>query len=181
MISFNSKIIVKILDYYLLNPQAKHYINELASLLSADPKNVYRKLQELEKEGILVSEFQGKQRYFYLNKKYPLLKEYRKIFLKKFGLEKLLKESLSKDKGVKEAYLFGSYAKNKMDLTSDLDLLIIGDHSSLEIQKIINKIQKEISREINVINFSNEEFKRKKKSNNPFVKNIFSDKIIKLL
>lgn len=181
MISLKSKIAIKILNYFLLNPEKKRYINELALLLSEDPKNVYRKLQDLEKEGILKSEFLGKQRYFYLNKNYPLLNEYKAIFFKKSGFEQKLKGALKKIKGINEAYLFGSYAKNKMDNNSDLDLLVIGSHSLIDVQKLIIKFQKEIGREINVINLSNEEFKKKKKNNNPFIKNIFSNKIIKLV
>jgi len=181
MISLKSKITVKILNYFLFNPKKRRYINELAILLSEDSKNVYRKLQDLEKEGILKSEFQGKQRYFYLNKVYPLLKEYKAIFFKKVGFEQKLRMVLQNVKGINEAYLYGSYAKNKMDSNSDLDLLVIGNHSLLDVQKSIAKIQKEIGREINIVNLSDEEFKKKKKNNNPFIKNIFSDKIIKLI
>lgn len=181
MISLKSKITKKILNYFFINPQAKHYINELAKILELDPKNVDRKLKYLEKNGLLKSEFSGKQRYFYLSKEYPLLKEYRQIILKTIGIEQNLKDLLNKTKGVKESYIFGSYAQDQMDASSDIDVLVIGDHSPLALQKKINKIQTEISREINIINLTKKEFEKKKKEANPFITNIFSEKTIKLL
>jgi len=63
MISLRSKITIKLLDYYFLNPNAQVYINELARILEIDPKNTETKLKELEMEGLFKSEFRGKQRY----------------------------------------------------------------------------------------------------------------------
>lgn len=179
MVSLKSKTTIKILDYFFLNPRAKNYINELAKILDLDPKNLYRKLKELEKDGILESEFSGKQRYFYLSKKNPLFGAYRQIILKTVGFESRLKETLKKIKNIQEIYLFGSYAKNKMDASSDIDLLVIGSHSPLDLQKEIIKLQKETDREINVVNMEEEEFRRKK-NKDPFIKNIFSGKFIKI-
>ena len=79
MISLRSKVAVKILNYFFINPEARHYINELAGILGLDPKNTDTKLKELERAGLLKSEFSGKQRYFYLSKEFPLLEEYKKI------------------------------------------------------------------------------------------------------
>ncbi len=181
MISFKSKIAVKILNYFFLNPQEERYINELSKILNVDVKNLHSKLKELEKEGLLKSEFRGNQRYFYLNKDFPLLEHYRQIFLKTSGIEYRLKNIIKKIKGMKNAYLFGSYAQNTMETESDIDLLAIGDHSVLELQKKIAKLQHEISREINVVNMSEKEYLEKKKKKDQFVLNIFKDKVINLL
>src|SRR3990167_3031588 len=146
MISLRSKVAVKLLDYYFLNPDAQRYINELARILELDPKNTETKLKEFEKTGIFKSEFRGKERYFFLTKDSPLLEHYRQIFLKTYGIEKRLKNMLRDIKGIKEAYIFGSYAANKMDSSSDIDILAIGSHSVLELQKVIAKLQKDICR-----------------------------------
>jgi DNA-binding transcriptional ArsR family regulator len=90
-----SKVTVKVLNYYFLNQDAQVYINELARLLSLDLKNTETKLKELEKEGILTSEFRGKQRYYYLAKRNPVMEHYRQIFLKTHGVEKKLRDLLS--------------------------------------------------------------------------------------
>lgn len=181
MISLRSKITIKLLDYYFLNPDAQAYINELARILELDPKNTETKLKELEKEGLFKSEFRGKQRYFFLAKDNPILEHYRQIFLKTHGLEKRLKDMLNGIEGIKEAYLYGSYASNKMDSSSDIDLLAVGTHSVLELQRVISKLQKDIGREFNVTNLSVKEFEAKKKNKDAFINSIFKAKIIRLI
>src|SRR3989339_2260905 len=181
MISLRSKVAIKLLDYYFLNPDSQHYINELARILELDPKNTETKLKEFEKAGFFKSEFRGKERYFFLAKDNPVLEHYRQIFLKTYGIEKKLKDLLGNVKGLKEAHLFGSYASNKMDSSSDIDLLAVGTHSVLELQRIIAKLQKDTGREFNVINLSEEEFKKKKKNKEPFINNVFKTKTIKLI
>ncbi len=181
MISLRSKVAIKLLDYYFLNLDAQHYINELARILELDPKNTETKLKEFEEEGLFKSEFRGKERYFFLVKDNPVLEHYRQIFLKTYGIEKRLKGMLGDIKGLKEAYLFGSYANNKMDSSSDIDILAIGLHSVLELQRHIVKLQKDTDREFNVTNLSPKEFEAKKKNKDPFIKSIFKTKIIRLV
>jgi predicted nucleotidyltransferase len=181
MISLRSKVAIKLLDYYFLNLEAQVYINELARILELDPKNTETKLKELEKEGLFKSEFRGKQRYFFLAKDNPVLEHYRQIFLKTHGIEKRLKDMIGNIKGLREAYLFGSYASNKMDSSSDIDLLAIGTHSVLELQRVIAKLQKDTGREFNVMNLSIKEFEAKKKNKDPFISSVFKTKIIRLV
>ena len=169
------------MDYYFLNPKAHVYINELARLLGLDPKNTEAKLKEFEKNGLLKSEFRGRERYFFLAKDNPILKHYRQIFLKTYGVEKRLRDIFQSIKGLKEAYIFGSYAANKMGLSSDVDILAIGSHSVLELQRPIVKLQKDIGREVNITNLSSEEFRKKKRDNDAFIRSVFKTKIIRLI
>lgn len=180
-LSLRSKITIKLLGYFFLNPYSRHYVNELARMFQVDPKNLYRKLRELEDGGILKSDFRGNERYFSLNSRFPLLKEYRAIFLKTVGLEEKLHRILSGLDGVKHAYIFGSYARDRLDASSDIDILVIGEHSSLALQKKVSLLQKEIGREINVVNLSSREFAKKKKTKDSFLRDIFSSKYIILL
>ena len=181
MFGFRSQIIIKVLRYFLLNPKKRRYVNELADLLEVDPGNLFRKLKELKSEGILLSEMQGNQKYYELNKKYPLLRELEHFFRAKYGIEEMLKQKLSKLKGLHGAYIFGSFAKDSLQQESDIDLLLIGKHSSLEAKRLILPIAKEIQREINIVDFSSAEFKKKKKAGDEFLKNIFSRKKIKII
>ena len=180
MISLKSKITQAALGYYMFHEQAELYVNEMARLLSLNQGNLDRKLKELEKEGLLKSEIRGRERYYSLNPTFPLLQEYKKIILKTVGFEQNLKHLLQDVKGLTHAYLFGSYAQNKMDLSSDIDLLVIGNHSSIDLQKKIAEIQKSMSREINIVNMSPREYEEKQKKD-PFLKSILRKKKIQLI
>ena len=180
MFDLKSKIATRVLGYYLLNPQKQHYINELAALIEADPGNLFRKLKELAAEGVLLSERRGNQNYFFLNQQYPLLKELKKSYEMKYGLTAILQKKLKKLSGLQDAYIFGSYAKGNLSVQSDIDLLLIGEHSSLAAKKLILPLQKTLKREINVVDLTLTEFQRRKKQKDPFFKNVFDGQVIKL-
>lgn len=179
--SFHSKITQKLLSYFFVNTAAKKYLNELARILKVDAKNLDTKIKELERLGLFMSEFEGKQKYYFLNKDYPLLKEYISIFNKTFGVVHFLTTVFGKINNIKEAYIFGSYAKNEMDVNSDIDLLIIGSHKSLDAQKAILPLQSQVGREINIIDMTQNEFENRKAENDPLINDIFSKPIIKIL
>lgn len=181
MFDFKSRVTKKTLNYFFLNEDKKIYINELARLIEEEAKNVYRILLRLEKSGILVSEFKGKERYFFTNKKNSIYNEYKAVFLKTAGFENLLKKTVKRIDGIKEAYIYGSYPNKSYDANSDIDLLLVGELNLLTSERAIHKIQKNIGREINVVNMTSAEFNRKKKEGNQLIKSIFGHKTIKLL
>lgn len=181
MISLRSKITQKVLAYFFINQNQKKYINELARLLKVDPKNLDTKLKELEKLGLLSKESIGNQKFYFLNKKYQLLNEYISIFNKTIGVEHILTTLFSKIRGIKNAYIFGSYATDKLDAASDIDLLIIGNHKSLDVQRAVLPIQNELGREINIIDITENEFENRKAKKDPLIMDIFNKTIIKLI
>ncbi|HLF18766.1 MAG TPA: nucleotidyltransferase domain-containing protein [Candidatus Omnitrophota bacterium] len=181
MIRARSQTKTRVLNYFFLNEEKQAYINELARLIEADPKNVFRILVQLQQEGLLKSEFRGKERFFSVNKGNPLYKHYKEIFLKTAGFEHGLSERLKTVKNLKEAYIFGSYANGRYEAMSDIDILLVGTHSSIEAQKAIYGLQKETGREINVIDITPQELAKNKKQKDEFIKNIFDGKTVRLL
>ena len=180
MLSLRSKIAQAVLGYFMLHEGTELYVHEMARRLSLNQGNLDRKLKQLEKEGILKSELRGKERYYSLNTSFPLLKEYKRIVLKTIGLKHVLKDALQRVKGLKQAHLFGSYAKDQMDAASDIDLLAVGNHNTLELQKEISEIQKSIGREINVVSLGPAEYEKKRKSD-PFIKSVLQGKKIQIV
>jgi len=180
MLSLRSKVTQRVLNYFFLNPGESLHINDLSRRLGLDKRNLVKKLRELEQIGLLKSETKANLRLFSLDRKFPLYSEYRKIVLKTVGIEERLRQIIKAMPDVKEAYIYGSYARDKMDAHSDLDLLIIGGHEIRALQKEINLLQREINREINSVNMSEEEFQRKKESSDAFLSGIFEKKLIKL-
>ena len=180
MLNLQSKISQKVLNYFMLQQGAESYVNELARILDVDSGNLTRKLIELENEGILKNRWQGKQRYYSLNAQFPLIKEYKTIILKTVGFEQILKGALKKIAGIKRAVIFGSYAQDRMDSHSDIDVLVVGDHSTIELQKSIAQVQKSVQRDINAISMSSEEFNSKRKKE-AFLKSIDKNKSVTLI
>lgn len=181
MISITSKIAQSLLAFYFLHEDESLYVNEIVRRLGVDKRNLVKKLNEFEREGIFKSEVIGNQKYYSLNKKYPLYKEYKKIILKTIGIEKQLKTTLSKIKGIKKAFIYGSYAKDKMDAFSDIDIIVIGNHSTVLLHKKIAQLQKLTDREINIISISQEEFNCKIENKDSFIADVLRKKRIDII
>ena len=179
MLNLRSKLARDVLGYFFLHPQEELYSNEIARRFRLPSSNLTVKLNAWEREGLLTSRWQGQQKYFRLNPQFPLLKEYRQIVLKTVGLEKLISETLAKVKGVQEAYLYGSYARDRLAPNSDIDLLVIGNFSALDMNRAIASFQKVTSREVNVVQMSSQEFKTKK-SKDPFIKSVLTGSPLKI-
>jgi predicted nucleotidyltransferase len=180
MLSFRSKITKAVLGYFFLHEHAELYVLEMARKLHLDDGNLTRKLRDLEREGILKSEEKGRERYYSLNKAFPLLKEYRQIVMKTVGLEGTFQRLLDGVRGINQAYLFGSYAKDRMDSSSDIDLMVVGRHDTVELRKKLTRLQKMTDREINLVSMSPSEYEKRKK-HDPFVKSIQKSKKVKLV
>ncbi len=173
MISLKSKVTRQVLADLFLCQEGSFYVNELARRLKLDSGNLTRKLHELESLGILKSDRRGRERYYSLNKAYPLIKEYSKIILKTVGVESMLQKLLRSIPGIKKAFIYGSYAKNQMDGSSDIDVLVIGEHRALDLQRKIVRLQRTLSREINLTSLSSKEYEAKHKKDN-FLRSIES-------
>lgn len=155
------------------------YLNEMADKFKVNRGNLSRKLTEWAKEGLLTKNKKGNLSLYQVNKHYPFFKEIKKIAQKTFGLEKCLEQALKKIKRLKRAVLFGSYAQNTLGSESDIDLLLVGSHNFLEVQKEVVKLQKQFDREINVVDMTEKEFAQKK--NSGLLKDIFKKKTIRLI
>jgi len=181
MINFRSKITKKVLSYLLLNHDVELYLNEMAVKFSVDPGNLARKLNEWEREGIVQKRKRGNLSLYRANIKHPLYKELRAITEKQFGLEDALCSAFKQVADIKQVYIFGSYAKGGMGQESDVDVLVIGSHKAVDVQRKMATVQKKFDREINVVDMTEQEFVKRKNSRDPFIKSIFNGKIIKLL
>jgi len=181
MISLRSEITRKILNYFFINPHESLYVNELSRKLDLDKRNLVKKIRDLEKEGILVHQSRGNLKLYTINKRYPLYDEYKKIIMTTIGFEGRLRSALRGMKGIKGAYIYGSYAKDKMDVHSDIDLLVVGNESSIVVLRRIKGLQKEIEREINVMNMDEAEFRRRIKNKDPFILDVQSKKHIRII
>lgn len=180
MINLRSKLRQSLLAYYFLNPHADHYVRELARILQVDPTNLSKELTKLEREGLFSSKLRGNQKYFLLNRGYPLINEVRRIVLKTVGIVPTLRQAVSEIAGIKDAYLYGSFAKGEQDAQSDIDVLVVGGPKPYDLESAIRRLERQFGREVNYTLLSEAEFKKKLAQKDPFLEDIWHGKKIKL-
>ena len=176
MISFlqltKSRLRQKILSYYFTNPAKSLYVRQSASILKEDPGNLSKEFSRLEKEGVFIAEMKGNQKHFYLNKRYPLYNELKSILFKTVGVEGRLKEMIGKIRGIQLSFIYGSYAANKENASSDVDLLIVGDLSEDELLEKIESAEQILGREINYNIYPLKEFEGNIRRKDNFITNV---------
>jgi predicted nucleotidyltransferase len=181
MISLRSSLRRKLLTFFYVNRSARVYVRQLASELHADSTNLSRELARLEREGLLHSEIEGRQRYYSINRAYPYLKPLFTMLQGSIGIEPALKDALKEVDGVKSAWLFGSFAKNEADAASDIDLLIVGKPDQAQLAAETRKAEKLLRREINYTVLTPKELKRRLKKGDAFIEDIWNGKRIELI
>jgi predicted nucleotidyltransferase len=168
-----------ILAYYLANRTAAPYVRELALTLRLDPKNVSSELARLERQGLLISEMRGNQRHYTLSRS-PYAKQLLRLIEHFLGIPQTAAQHLSHVRGVKQAWIYGSFAKGKPDQHSDLDLLVVGHPSATDLAAAASKLEHVLQREVNYTTLSPAELDRKLKNHDPFITDIWSGKRVEL-
>ena len=174
----NTKLRRKLLTYSFTHPDENYYVRELSGLIDEDPGNLSRELKKLEDEGLYTSMTKGGAKFFSLNKSYPLFKELKTIIFKTEGVEGSLKEVVSKFKGISLAFIYGSYAKDKDNKASDIDLVVVGQFPQNKFTRDIRDLESKLNREINFNSYTREEFEKDGKKDGGFLNLVLKDKIL---
>jgi predicted nucleotidyltransferase len=173
MLNLHSKTRQRLLRYYFTNPTARHHVRDLAQRLDVDPSNLSKELRHLETEGLFTSETSGRQKYFRLNREYPLFDEVRRIIEKTIGTAPLLAETLQHIDGIQEAYLYGSFARNQQDVASDIDVIVIGNPKGTILAEVIRSLEHQLGREINYTVLTRREFDLRRARKDAFLEDIW--------
>lgn len=166
-----SKAREKILQLFFFDPEKKYYLRELERILDIPVGNIRREFLTLEKLGLFKREKMGKQVYYLLNKNSALFEDFKSIISKTIGVVGTLSKELKKIKGIKSAFIFGSFAKNKEDSSSDIDLMIIGDVDEDLLIAKISKLENLFRREVNYYLVDEKEWEKKCREDS-FIKSV---------
>jgi predicted nucleotidyltransferase len=156
-------------------------LRDLAERLNTDPSNLSKELRRLEGEGLFRSEISGRQKYFQVNREYPLFDEVRAIVEKTIGAVAVIRHALQRIHGIQEAYVYGSFAENQQDAASDIDVLIIGAPREEPLAQVVGKLERQLGREINYTVLTPREFASRRLRKDAFLENVWHNKRIPLI
>lgn len=175
---FSSKARIEILRLFLLNPGNRFYQRQISAQSKQPIRAVQREVEKLEKIGLLKKITMGNRVYYSVDKSCSIYGELKGIIFKTSGIAETLKSELAKSKNIAFAFIYGSYAEGKEKVSSDIDLMVIGDISSKDLSKTLSRPKTELSREINYAVFKPEEFRDKVKNKDHFLNTVLKQKKI---
>lgn len=174
---FSSKARVAILKLFLFNPDNSFYQRQISNLTHQPIRSIQREVDKLHRIGLLEKSTQGNRIYYKVNKSCPIREDLKNILFKSVGIAEALKDNL-KEKRIRFAFIYGSYAKGQENLLSDIDLMVVGDISSRELSYILSKPKRELMREINYTVFPPNEFIDRVARKDHFLNSVLKEKKI---
>ncbi len=178
---FSSKTRAGLLDLFYNHPEDRFYMREIARRLRRDVSGIKRELSNLEHIGLLTSEKKGNLKYFYANRNSPIYNEMKGIILKTTGVIGSAKEHLAPISGIKTAFIYGTSGKVIDKKMNEIDLLIIGSVNIAELNDAITQLEDRLKRNINYLVFDDDEYKKRKEENDPFLADVLKEKKIMLI
>jgi len=150
--------------------------------LCIDPSNLSKELGRLERDGLFRSELIGRQKYFQkLSRDYPLFSKVRKVVAKTIGAAQSIAQSLKRIEGIDEAHLFGSFASNQQNAASDIDVLVIGSPREEDLAQTVERLERQLGREINYTVLTRKEFGSRRARKDAFLESVWHNKCVSLI
>jgi len=141
-----SKMRIRILMRLFLNPDQDAYLRELSNEFNASTSQVKDELQRLSEAGLLESNKKGRQTNYRANQSHPLFPEMQSMVKKSMGMDQILESIIQRLGNLKLAFLVDDYAQGKD--TGLIDLVLVGDIDRNNLEDLVKKTEKYISRKI---------------------------------
>jgi len=182
---FGSKTRVKLLHLFLNNPGKAFYVREITRLIDEQINSVRRELSNMLEVGVITSDSADNKLYYEVNQRYEYYVPFRAIFADerieassdvKVGSnwQDLIKELT----GLRLAILAGVLVKGS---GSAIDLLLVGDVSSVKLKNVMKQIEKIEARELNYTLLPYDEFYYRLSVRDKFITEILNGKHAVLL
>jgi len=164
-------------------PTRSFYASEVIQRTGSGSGAVQRELKRLASSGLVTVKRIGNQRHYQANPESPVYHELRGLVRKTLAQAEPIRDALmSLGDRIKLALLFGSTAKGTDTATSDIDILIVADNTTLEeIYSALEEVETELDRKINPTLYTSQEFAYRKESMHPFLTRVLSGEHLVLL
>lgn len=167
-----------VLTSLFLRPDKEWYLSELAASLGTGPSSLQREIDALIRVGIIEKRVDGRRSYLKANENSPIFPELRGLIEKTSGIIPMLREAVKGTKGLKVGFIYGSLARGEEGAGSDVDLMLLGNLSTMELTPRLRTVEAAVGRQINPTVFSLPEFARKIAEKNHFLRTVLRNRKI---
>ncbi|MCH7472174.1 nucleotidyltransferase domain-containing protein [bacterium] len=156
-----SRVRTAVLARLLLDSREWH-ARELARVLGMNHAAVGRELRSMAAVGIANCRRSGNRLYYSANEKCPVYTELAAIMRKTAGLADVIRAALAPlAERIELAYIFGSQAAGNVRPHSDIDVIVVGSVSSMELVEALMDCEKQLGREVNTSVYPPVEYREK--------------------
>lgn len=156
------------------HPERSYYTNEIARWAQVGKGSLTRELARLQGAGIINVKPVGNQTHYQANPNCPIYNELVAIVRKTFGITDHLRAELAPfSSRLQWAFIYGSIAKDSAHISSDIDLMLIGDGLSYsEVMERMILLEARLGRTINPTLYTIADWQAKLDAGNSFVQRV---------
>jgi hypothetical protein len=169
-----SKSRVTLLNVFLATPYEMYHVRECVRRTGDEINAVRRELLFLEKHGILQKEQRANRVYYSMDKDYPFYFDLLALGAKTIGLGNEVVNNRVKLGKIKYALFSSRFVRRIKKSPDDVDFVVIGTVVLPELAALVRVEEQRLGTEINYTAMTEEEFKFRKKRNDPFISGILS-------
>ncbi|MDO8429024.1 MAG: hypothetical protein Q7S88_00140 [Candidatus Daviesbacteria bacterium] len=166
---FISKVRVKLLKLLLTTTEPLLHVREIVRRVDEEINAVRRELLRMEKFNMVTSEWRANRRLYHFRKDYVYYRELLGFVAKSTGVGGEIVKNKNKLGKIKFALISLRYLKNHPSAPDDVDILVVGQIVSPELQAIISDEQARREAEINYSFMDESEFNFRVKRRDPFI------------
>jgi DNA-binding transcriptional ArsR family regulator len=178
---FISKVRVKMLQLFLLNPGEMFHVREIVRQVDEEINAVRRELLRMEKGGLVKSEWRANRRYYEFRKDYLFYSDLLAMMNKVGGLGGEIIKNKPKLGKIKFAFISGGFARGKKPGPKDVELLLVGTVVLPELSALVKQEEAKREREINYTVMPEEEYKYRVTRRDPFILDVLERPRIMLI
>ena len=173
---FGSETFPRLLAELTAAPDRVFTASELEALVGASHDSLYRALQRALAAGLVSRQQIGKQHTYRIETGSPIYAEIKTLLSKLFGPAEALRQALAGEgpPDVEAAFLFGSAARAQDNLSSDLDVFVIGEISRFALARQLAAAERELGREVNAMAYPRHDVERRLAEGDGFLREVFS-------
>ena len=175
---FISKVRIRILETYLLNPTVSFHVRGLVRELNEEINAVRRELINLEGIGLLKSKRDKNKLVYRLDRECTAIPELQTLFLKNSKLGQKILERIKNIEGLESLIVTESFLTENYLSEYDIDMLFLGDPKIRDIKNAITELEKDLERELKASVMKREDFDFAKKKKDPIIMNLLKQNIV---
>lgn len=157
-------------------PEKWWYLSELAASAGTSPSSLQRELSAFAANGLLQRKRDGGRVYFKAATGSPLFAPLKELIERSLGPVGAVREAIAPliDR-IDAAFIYGSVARSEETVSSDVDLLFIGDIGLAELVRILKPLERRFGREFNARCYAPSEFVTKFRKGNHFLRTVMRE------
>lgn len=173
----------RVLGLLFGQPGSSFFATEIIARLGAGSGAVQRELKRLTDSGLVSVTRVGNQKHYQANPESPIYAELCALIRKTVGLAEPLRQALEPARdAIQLALIYGSVAKRRATASSDVDLLLVSDSLTLEdVYRLLRPAEEALRRTINPTLYTEEEFDRRLREDNAFLKRVIAGEVLLLI